>query len=58
MEREEQPGVVDLDIEGPEAPLIIGAVAVSAVDVGLLREATGIVFLQILHQSDGFLVVC
>ena len=56
VEREEYPGVVNLDIEVGEADLIIGAIAVSAVDVGLLCEPARIVRVrgvQLLHLLDG-----
>lgn len=57
VEREEYPGVVNLDIDARVANLIIEAVAVSAVDVSLLGEPTGIVGIipvQLLHPPDSF----
>lgn len=53
VEGEEEPRVVDLDFLIREVDLIVSAVAVSAMDICLLVEVTGIVRRQSLHQLDG-----
>ncbi|GER46574.1 hypothetical protein STAS_23616 [Striga asiatica] len=52
VEGEEQPRLVDLESQVREAALGVRAVAVRAVDVGLLPEAAGVVRRELLHQLD------
>lgn len=57
MEGEEQPGVVNGDVKILVPDLVMGAVSVSAMDVGLLREATGVGgvrCIERLHAADRF----
>lgn len=53
MEGEEEPRVVDLELEIGEAGLVVRAVAVGAVDGGLLLEAAGVVVGEGAHQLHG-----
>ena len=57
VEGEEEPGVVDLEIEFSEPDLVVSAVAVGAVDVGLLLEAARVVVGEALHERQRSLVL-
>lgn len=54
MEGEEEPAVVDLDLEVWEADLVVCAIAIGAVDVGLLSKVAWIVVREGFHERNGF----
>lgn len=53
VEGEEEPGVVNLDVEIRKADLVVCAVAVSAVDVGLLLETARVGVGKSFHELEG-----
>ncbi|KAM1245556.1 hypothetical protein ACFX13_037590 [Malus domestica] len=48
---------MDLELEVGEADLVVRAVAIGAMNIGLLGEATRVVVREGFHELDGFRVL-
>ncbi|KAI5061581.1 hypothetical protein GOP47_0024086 [Adiantum capillus-veneris] len=53
MEGEEEPAFMDLQEDGGRVELVVGGVAVGAVDVGLVGEGAGVIGGKGLHEGVG-----